>query len=55
MLNSTKYESLLSSQIIPDAMKLYGKKNNFIFVQDNAPCHKTKKIIDFLDPTKLII
>jgi transposase len=54
-LNSVKYESLLNRKLIPEAKKLFNSTDKFIFVQDNAPCHKTKKIINFFNQTKLII
>jgi transposase len=53
MLNSAKYESLLRLKMIPDAKKLYGSTKNFIFVQDNAPSHKTKEIKNFFESNKI--
>jgi len=53
MLNSNKYESLLRAKMIPDAKKFYKSTNRFIFVQDNAPCHKTKKISNFFELNKI--
>lgn len=53
MLNSKKYEWLLNSKVIPAATKLYGSTDKFIYVQDNAPCHKTKKIMVFFETNKI--
>lgn len=52
-LNSCGYKSLLRSKMIPDAKKLYGSTDNFIFVQDNARIHKTQEIKDFFESNKI--
>ena len=53
-LNQTTYTEFLNKKMIPDCKKI-DPSNTFIFLQDNAPCHKTKKLSNFFMWTKLIM
>lgn len=45
ILNSRKYQTLLADNLLPSARKLFRNGRNFIFQQDNAPCHTSKSSI----------
>ena len=44
-LNSEAYIELLKDHLIPEIKAVGG---NVVFMQDNAPCHKSKAVIEFL-------
>jgi transposase len=48
---STQYIEMLGSDFIPGARKLFG--NDFIFAQDNAPCHKSRATIGFFQEKQI--
>ncbi len=49
-MDQVKYLEVLEEHMLPSAHRLVGA--NFIYQQDNAPCHKAKSIQDwFSDPT----
>ena len=35
--------------MLPSASSLYGEGEAFVFLQDNAPCHKANKVTKFLE------
>lgn len=43
-----QYIQILQDSMLPSSSDLFGEENQFIFMQDNAPCHKAKKVTDFL-------
>ena len=49
-VNATIYKNLLESHVLP-ALN-YSDVKDFIFVQDNAPCHKAKSVLNFLKEKK---
>ena len=49
-MEQKKYLHVLEEHMLPLAHRLIG--DNFIFQQDNAPCHKAKLVLEwFADPT----
>ena len=44
-MNTSRYTAMLSAHFVPKASTLFG--NDYIFAQDNAPCHKSKAAMDF--------
>lgn len=46
------YKLILDDAMIPSADRLFGAEN-YIFQQDNAPCHKAKSVTAYLDQKKL--
>jgi hypothetical protein len=52
--NQHTYTELLQKYLVPEfeaAKRAFGI--NFIFMQDNAPCHKTRKVISFLERKRI--
>ena len=48
------YKKLLEETVVPYLKKLQAKKRKkFVFMQDNAPSHKTKMVMQFLEDSKL--
>ncbi len=45
MMNQHKYVDLLHENFLDDALECGVKLSDVIFQQDNAPCHKTKKVL----------
>ena len=43
MMNGTKYIDVLENQMLPSACSLFSD-NDWIFQDDNAPCHCAKKV-----------
>lgn len=46
-VDSTKYCTILEEVMLPSAKKILGE--NFIFQQDNAPCHKSRQTMAWFD------
>jgi transposase len=44
-MTSARYIQMLAEHFVPTARKVFG--DNFIFAQDNAPCHKSKVAIEY--------
>ena len=44
-VNAEVYKQLLDQHVLP---VFYASSQNPVFMQDNAPCHKAKKVMDFL-------
>ena len=40
---------VLRNHMLPSASSLYGEGEAFVFLQDNAPCHKANKVTKFLE------
>ena len=51
-LNSEAYQEILENYLIP-SIDLMEQKEFAIFQQDNAPCHKSKKINEFLENNQI--
>ena len=47
-MNQGQYIGVLQDSMLPSADTLFGQGNRFIFQHDNAPCHKAKKVTNFL-------
>ena len=50
-VNATIYKNLLESHVLP-ALN-YSDVKDPIFMQDNAPCHKAKSVLNFLKEKKV--
>ena len=46
-LDGPKYKQMLIRQVLPTLDRTYGK-NNFIWVQDGAPCYTAKTVLSYL-------
>ena len=46
ILDSNKYIRLLNSAMFPSVEKLF-QNGEYIYQQDNAPCHKAKRVMEF--------
>jgi transposase len=44
-MSTNRYTDMLSAHFVPRARALFG--NDYVFAQDNAPCHKSKAAMDF--------
>lgn len=49
-MNAEKYVELLKDTIIPE-LEVAGR--HMTFMQDNAPCHKARVVMDFLDENNI--
>lgn len=47
-VNQDQYIRILQEVMLPSSADLFGRRNQFIFMHDNAPCHKAKKVTGFL-------
>lgn len=50
-MNSTRYINILNGHLLPVARRIAGKE--FIFQQDNAPCHSSKLVKEWLKRQKI--
>ena len=49
-IDSDYYNEILQKNLKPSVEKIYGDQDYpFIFQQDNAPCHASKKTLDYLN------
>jgi len=44
MMNAIKYINVLEKKMLPSAQSLFSGTGNWIFQDDNAPCHRAKKV-----------
>ena len=40
---------VLRNQMLPSARIIYGEGQAFVFQQDNVPCHKARRVCDYLE------
>jgi len=45
-INATEYKKLLEDVVIPE---INASEKDLIYMQDNAPCHKAKVVMEYLD------
>ena len=48
-MRQDQYIRVLRNQMLPSAGTLYGEGQAFVFQQDNAPCHKARRVCDYLE------
>jgi len=49
-MNSEKYIKMLETTVVPLIVEAFQDQGvKMVFMQDNAPCHKAKSVVDFLD------
>ena len=53
-MSQHSYREMLEEAMLPSAERLFGR-GDYIFQQDNAPCHKAKFIMDFLGQKKISV
>ena len=51
MVNAAKYIEIMQSCMLPSAAKLF--PGNFVYQDDNAPCHRAKTVLDWKKLNKL--
>lgn len=51
-VNGEIYQSILQNQLIPSIKKLHPDRN-YVFMQDNAPCHVAKAVIAWMKQKKI--
>ena len=54
-MNQDQYLDVLRNCMLPSARTLFGPRRTFIFQQDNAPCHKARRVCNFLDSKRVRI
>ncbi len=47
-VDAPKYKQMLVRHVLPTLERTYGK-NNFIWIQDGAPCHTAKTVLSYLE------
>lgn len=47
-VNSTVYLDLLEEVIVPWLLSSCPPETKFLWIQDSAPCHTAKKVLDYL-------
>jgi hypothetical protein len=54
-VNSAIYKALLEKHILPHFKRKMprSEQQQPIFIQDNAPCHKSKIVMNFLEAKKI--
>jgi transposase len=50
-MTSNGYTEMLKNHFVPRARTMFGE--DFIFAQDNAPCHKAKASMEFFDENQV--
>jgi transposase len=50
-MNTERYTAMLSEHFVPTAQRLFGA--HYIFAQDNAPCHKSKAVLNFFQENQI--
>ena len=48
-MRQEQYIRVLRNQMLPSARIIYGEGQAFVFQQDNAPCHKARRMCDYLE------
>ena len=48
-MNQKTYKEVLEEDLLPSAKKLYPDNNDWIFQQDNAPCHTAKSVTTWME------
>lgn len=52
-MRQDQYIHVLKTALLPQITEWYGRRDNYIFMQDGAPCHKAKTVMTFLKSRKL--
>ena len=52
-INTSVYKELLRQHTLPHLHK--GRVETQIFMQDNAPCHKAKAVLSFLEEEEIVV
>lgn len=47
-MNQDQYLAVLKNHMLPSARTIFGRNGAYVFQQDNAPCHKAKRVCAFL-------
>ena len=54
-MRQDQYIRVLRNHMLPSATALYGQGQAFVFQQDNAPCHKARRVSDFLQRSGVVV
>ena len=52
-MKQDQYLNVLRNQILPSVRMLYGEEQSCVFQHDNDPCHKSRKVTDFLERSEV--
>lgn len=52
-VNSDKYIGIMKNYMLPSKKKIFGRRKNWLYQQDNAPCHTSKKTMKWLSNKKI--
>lgn len=54
-MNSARFVETLENALIPSANIWFGDSADFVFQQDNAPCHKSRDIRKFFEENQMTV
>lgn len=54
-MNSTRHVETLENALIPSANIWFGDSTDFVFQQDNAPCHKSRDTRKFFEENQMTV
>jgi len=52
-VNSEKYINIMEEVMIPSKKRIFGRRKEWLYQQDNAPCHTSKKTMKWLNDQKI--
>lgn len=52
-MNTAKYIDVLANELIPSSHMWFGDSRDFVYLQDNAPCHKSRDTKKFFEDNQL--
>jgi hypothetical protein len=52
-MEMNQYINVLQNVMIPSSRTMFGHRGTFVFQQDNALCHKAKKVTEFLNSKRV--
>ena len=54
-MRQDQYIRVLRNHMLPSATALYGQGQAFVFQQDNAPCHKARRVCAFFERSGVVV
>ena len=52
-MRQDQYMRVLRNHMLPSAASLYGGGQTYLFQQDNAACHKARKVMSFFERSNI--